>query len=105
MQVDPVKPALKAPGTQRLKLNYDYLLTSFAFNFNLRRYNKAGAAVEAAHTTAHHANAAARDISDTAAARAAAVEASVGAQLAGRGLHSVHFLAQPEPFLYTLHTP
>ena len=39
MQVDPIKPTLKAPGTQRLKLKYDKLLSSFAFNFNLRRYN------------------------------------------------------------------
>jgi len=30
---------LKAPGTKRLKLKYDELLSSFAFNFNSRRYN------------------------------------------------------------------
>ena len=41
MQVDPIKPTLKAPGTQRLKLIYNNLLSSFAFNFNLRRYNEA----------------------------------------------------------------
>ena len=34
-----MKPALRAPGTKRLKLNYDYLLTGFAFNSNLRRYS------------------------------------------------------------------
>ena len=28
---------MKAPGTKRLKLKYYKLLTSFAFNFNLRR--------------------------------------------------------------------
>jgi len=33
-------PVLKAPGTKRLKLKYDKLLSSFAFNFNLRRYSK-----------------------------------------------------------------
>jgi hypothetical protein len=38
VQVDPIKPVLKAPGTKRLKLKYDVLLSSFAFNFNLRRY-------------------------------------------------------------------
>ena len=38
VQVDPIKPTLKAPGTKRLKLKYDKLLSSFAFNFNLRRY-------------------------------------------------------------------
>jgi hypothetical protein len=41
VQVDPIKPTLKAPGTVRLKPNYDKLLSSFAFNFNLRRYNVA----------------------------------------------------------------
>ena len=41
MQVEPVKPKLKAPGTKRLKLYYDKLPSSFAFNFNLRRYTSA----------------------------------------------------------------
>ena len=40
MQVDPIKPMLKAPGTERLKLEYDELLSTFAFKFNLRRYTK-----------------------------------------------------------------
>ena len=40
MQVDPIKPTLKAPGTERLKLEYDIPLSSFAFKFNLRRYNE-----------------------------------------------------------------
>ena len=44
MQVDPIKPALKAVGTKRLKLNYDGPLSKIAFNFNLRRFNKAPAA-------------------------------------------------------------
>ena len=53
MQFDPIKPTLKAPGTQRLKLKYDKLLSyrlnfasilpqfclHSAFKFNLRRYN------------------------------------------------------------------
>ena len=39
VQVDPLKPTLKAPGCERLKLRYDELLSSFAFNFNLRRYS------------------------------------------------------------------
>jgi hypothetical protein len=38
VQVDPIKPALKAAGTKRLKLKYDAPVSSFAFNFNLRRY-------------------------------------------------------------------
>ena len=38
-----MKPMLKAPATtgKRLKLEYDNLLSRFAFKFNLRRYNLA----------------------------------------------------------------
>ena len=35
-----MNPTLKAPGTKRLKLNYDEPLSNFALNFNLRRYSK-----------------------------------------------------------------
>ena len=38
VQVDPMKPKLKPPGTKRLKLNCDVLLSTSAFKFNLRRY-------------------------------------------------------------------
>ena len=38
MQVDPIKPTLKAPGTERLRLECDEPLSNFAFKFNLRRY-------------------------------------------------------------------
>ena len=38
VQVNPIKPMLKAPGTKRLKLTYDEPLSSFAFKFNLCRY-------------------------------------------------------------------
>ena len=38
VQVDPVKPVLKPPGTMRLKLKYGKLLSSFASKINLRRY-------------------------------------------------------------------
>ena len=41
MQVDPIKPTLKAPGTKHFKLQCDELLSSFAFKFDLRRYAKA----------------------------------------------------------------
>jgi hypothetical protein len=37
MQVDPIKPTLTAPGIERLKLKSYQVLSSFAFNFNLRR--------------------------------------------------------------------
>jgi len=39
MQVDPIKPTVKVPGTKRLKLICDILLSTSAFKFNLRRYN------------------------------------------------------------------
>jgi hypothetical protein len=38
VQVDPINTTLKAPGTKRLKLNYDAPRSSFAFNFDVRRY-------------------------------------------------------------------
>ena len=38
VQVDPIKPTWKAPGTKRLKLIYDRVLSKRAFKFNLRRY-------------------------------------------------------------------
>ena len=38
VQVDPIKPMLKPPGTKRLKLNCDVLLSTSAFKINLRRY-------------------------------------------------------------------
>jgi hypothetical protein len=38
VQVAPIKRALKAPGSKRLKLKCDEPLSNFAFNFNLRRY-------------------------------------------------------------------
>jgi len=38
VQVDPIKPTLKAPGTKRLKLKRDGPLSSFGFKFNLSPY-------------------------------------------------------------------
>jgi hypothetical protein len=38
VQVDPIKPTLKAPGTKCLKLKDDDLLSNCAFSFNSRRY-------------------------------------------------------------------
>jgi len=46
VQVDPINPTLKALGTKRLKLKYDGLLSSFAFNFVLRRYTSGDALVQ-----------------------------------------------------------
>jgi hypothetical protein len=41
VQVDPIKPTLKAPGIKLSKLKYDKPLSNFAFRFNLRRYFEA----------------------------------------------------------------
>ena len=38
VQVDPIKSKSKAPGTKRLKLKCELLLSSLPFKFNLRRY-------------------------------------------------------------------
>ena len=38
VQVDPIKPTLKPPGTKLLKLKYDEPPSNFAFKSNLRRY-------------------------------------------------------------------
>ena len=40
MQVDPIKPKLKPPGTKRLKLIYDGPVSKFAFKINFRRHTK-----------------------------------------------------------------
>ena len=37
-----MRPNLKAPGTNRLKLRYDESLSNFAFKFNSRRHTKDG---------------------------------------------------------------
>ena len=42
VQVDPVKPKLKAAGTKRLKLTCDAPLSDFAFKYKLRRYTASG---------------------------------------------------------------
>jgi len=39
VQVAPIKPTLKPPGTERLKLHYEELLSYFGFELNLRRYS------------------------------------------------------------------
>ena len=41
MQVDRIEPTLKALAVKSLKLQYDALLSLFAFNFNVRRYTLA----------------------------------------------------------------
>jgi hypothetical protein len=41
VQVRPIKPMLKLPGTTRLKLGYEEPPSDSAFKFNLRRYTRA----------------------------------------------------------------
>jgi hypothetical protein len=43
VQVAPINPNFKAPGTQRLKLKYVGPLSNFAFKSNLRHYIQCGA--------------------------------------------------------------
>ena len=40
MQVVPIKPTLKVPGTKHLKPQYEKLLSNCAFSLNLRHYSK-----------------------------------------------------------------
>ena len=40
VQVVPIELTLKAPGAEPSKPKSDELLSNFAFNFNLRRYNR-----------------------------------------------------------------
>jgi hypothetical protein len=40
VQVDPMKPKLKPPGTRRLKVKCQIMISTFAFKFKLRRYMK-----------------------------------------------------------------
>ena len=48
MQVVPIKPTLKAREAKRLTVKYEELLSSFAFNFKLRRYTLGVQALAAA---------------------------------------------------------
>jgi hypothetical protein len=58
VQVDPIKPTLKAPGIELLNLTYDKPLSIFAFKFNLRCYDwvsnyAAQRTLAGAHTPSH----------------------------------------------------
>jgi hypothetical protein len=50
MQVVPIKHTLKAPGTKRLKLQYDEPPSNFAFKLKLHRYTSAFDALRGAIT-------------------------------------------------------
>ena len=47
VQVEPIKPTLKPPGTKRLKLEYVVPLSNVAFKFNLHRYTPGPAVLPA----------------------------------------------------------
>ena len=49
MHIDPMKPNSKPPGTKRLKLKCDLLLSISAFNFNLRRFSEEDALLRHAY--------------------------------------------------------
>ena len=49
VQVEPIKHTLKAPGPKYLKLEYDKLLSTFAFKFNSRRFTEGQHAPHAAY--------------------------------------------------------
>ena len=70
---------MKAPGTKRLKLKYDGLLSNFAFECNLRRYTKTNDDLETALETA--AAKADEDLETAAAAAAVATGAVDSAAL------------------------
>jgi hypothetical protein len=57
VQLDPIKPKLKARGSELLKLNCDDLLTFFAFKFILRHYTEATHAAVVRNLQKHAASA------------------------------------------------
>jgi len=84
-----MKPTLKSPGINRLKLQYDEALSNSAFNFNLRRYIEGR-----------------RECRFVFASLSNAVR--VSGPPTGQGLTLVHFSAQLEPYVtqkHTLNTP
>jgi hypothetical protein len=52
VQVDPIKYKLKAPGTNLLALNFDELLSTFAFKVDLSHHTKEREEARAAELTA-----------------------------------------------------
>jgi len=47
VQLDPIRPVSKPPGTMRLKQKHGSLLSSFAFKSNLRHYTKERTEIQA----------------------------------------------------------
>jgi len=77
-----MKPTLKPPGTKHLKLKCDILLSTSAFKFNLRRYNREDAAAQKLACHELCCMTLGNDENRTRAAAAGAVEAVVAAMRA-----------------------
>jgi hypothetical protein len=88
VQVEPMNPKLKEPGTERFKLQYDNLVSRFAFKSNLRRYNPGWGRITWTRRVTRWTREGARSRGDSHWRRAPRQE-----------LTFVRFLAQPEPFL------
>jgi hypothetical protein len=125
VQVDPIKPKLKAPGTGRLKLKNDKVLSNFAFKFNMRRYTSRCCSAGGNPPTSTRSNSRRRTalsfpwcserlarcslrrrvrvLARPEGAGETGIRRSLQAAAAGvvcwQGLALVHFSAQPEPFL------
>ena len=82
MQVDPIKPTLKAPGAKRLKLKYEEPLSKIAYN--LRRYTLA--------------------VPGTPPREGGAAAVPRSGPTPGQGLTLVPISAQPQPCLTQRHT-
>jgi hypothetical protein len=63
VQVDPIKPKLKAPGIGRLKVKYNILLYSFTFKSDVCRYTAAAKDPAAPRLRAMRTNSKLTDIS------------------------------------------
>jgi hypothetical protein len=93
VQVDPMKPMLKAPKSKRLKLRHGRTGIRFRFQCHLAPLQQGGGGADA-----------------DGAADGGGGEAAAARGVGGRGTH-FHFSAQPEPFLILktspklLHTP
>ena len=53
VQLDPIKPTFKAPGIKLLELQYDELVSNFAFKLILRRYIKVSNDKQTFHDAAY----------------------------------------------------
>jgi len=105
VQVDPVKPTVKAPGIKLLKLKYGKLLSNLAVTFNFHHYTAGRSAASPPTPRAprrHRGDPPPRCRCRRRFGRAPTWPSS------RQGLTLVHFSAQPKPCLtqtHTLHTP